>query len=296
MNKEQLHYFTLAYQTRNYSAAAKRVPMSPQGFAKSIHSLENELGVPLFSDENGALTPTAYAEELLKFANNWEVNYHTMKGAFTRIQAMEKHEIRLGTSLGIIGFMGTEFLSQFHREHPDISVNYNESHDSYCEEGLRRGIYDLAFTLSPYESDFITTELYGTQTLLWVNTRNELSEQDSILPHDLAGQYIALPGEDFKIYRSILNACKDSGVEPGELITSAEIFWLYELASRNRSLSFTLPHLVSLSVFSQNENVIALPLEGMKWRFGISYLSSHSLTDYERVFIEHCEMYSASLR
>ena len=42
---EQLNYFELAYEERNFSAAARRVPCSPQGLTKAIHALEKELGV-----------------------------------------------------------------------------------------------------------------------------------------------------------------------------------------------------------------------------------------------------------
>ena len=48
MNSEQLYYFQLAYSEGNFSAAARRVPMSLQGLTKSIRALERELGVTLF--------------------------------------------------------------------------------------------------------------------------------------------------------------------------------------------------------------------------------------------------------
>ena len=48
-----MDYFLKAYQERNYTAAAKLVPMSAQGLTKAIHSLEGELGVPLFTAGDG---------------------------------------------------------------------------------------------------------------------------------------------------------------------------------------------------------------------------------------------------
>ncbi len=57
MHSEQLRFFKLLYQIRNASAAARLIPMSPQGLMKSIRSLETELGVPLFIiDKNGTMT------------------------------------------------------------------------------------------------------------------------------------------------------------------------------------------------------------------------------------------------
>ena len=68
MNSEQLKYFELTYQERNYSAAARMVPVSPQGLTKAIRALEKELGVTLFEpDSNGMPQPTPYAQELYEF-------------------------------------------------------------------------------------------------------------------------------------------------------------------------------------------------------------------------------------
>lgn len=69
MNTNQIDYFLKAYRERSYTAAAKLVPMSAQGLTKAIHSLEGELGVPLFeNDANGRIKPTPYAEEFKVFS------------------------------------------------------------------------------------------------------------------------------------------------------------------------------------------------------------------------------------
>ena len=68
MNTNQIDYFLKAYRERSYTAAAKLVPMSAQGLTKAIHSLEGELGIPLFeNDANGRIKPTPYAEEFKVF-------------------------------------------------------------------------------------------------------------------------------------------------------------------------------------------------------------------------------------
>jgi len=288
MHNEQIEYFALAYQARNFSAAAKQIPMSPQGLAKSIRSLEARLGVTLFEDINGALVPTLYADELLKYAKKWTLDNQELKESFKKIQAQENREIRLGTSLGIIGFMGPEFIESFMRKNPEIKITYNELNDAFCEEGLLKGTYDLAFTLSPYDKSFITTEMYCTQVCFWVDSQPEEGLKESLEIEDLNGKTLAIPGEDFKIFSTIMDACNSHGVTLGSVFTSNEIFWLYEFAAAGKGIAFTLPHLIDLSVFSNNKSITALPLKGVLWRFGISYLASHQLLPHEKLFIDHC--------
>lgn len=288
MHHEQIEYFTLVYQTRNFSAAAKLVPMSPQGLSKSIHSLENELGVPLFVDVNGALTPTVYAEEFLAYAHEANISRNKLEESFKRIRAREQLEIRLGTSLGILGFIGEDIIDEFQKEHPNIHVSYNELNDSYCEAGLLNGAYDLAFTLAPYDDRFVTEELYATQVHFWLNTEKTGIFRDTLKIEDFHGRDIALPGKDFQIYKTLTKRCEEKGIIPKGFFTSAEIFWLYEFAAKGRGLAFTLPHLVKLSVFTGNDEVRALPLENVAWKFGLSYLSTYQLQDHEKAFIEYC--------
>lgn len=296
MHKEQLEYFALAYQTRSFSAAAARVPMSPQGLAKSIHSLELELGVTLFeSDVNGVRVPTEYADELMQFVSTFTLGYEGLRESFRRIQARERHEIRLGASLGTIGLMGPDFLDSFHKDHGDVHVSYAEISDALCDEGLRRGSYDLALTISPYPREFITKELFSNQVCYWVNAADPLSEHEMLTLEDFDRRDIAIPGEDFKCYHSLLAACAEHGVHPRELVTSQEIFWLYEFVLEGRGLGFTLQCLAELPVFSHRENIVALPLVGSIWHFGISYLPSHVLTPYEQCFYDHCVAYAARI-
>ena len=289
MHSEQLRFFKLLYQIRNASAAARLIPMSPQGLMKSIRSLETELGVPLFIiDKNGTMTPTAYSEAFNRFVQKTDADFRFFKCELERIAAQERCEIRLGTSLGIIGFIGADFLESFEKKHPSVSVTYNELSDVMCEAGLLSGAYDLAFTLAPYDGRVVTTDLYETQVYFWVNTEMAYGFGNSISISDLSGKSIAMPGKDYKIYNTIIERCLAESVNPKSVFTSSEIFWLYEFVSSRRGIAFTLPHLMALPTFTHNSSIRALPLEGVHWRFGIAHLSSHKLMPYERQFMEYC--------
>lgn len=63
-------YFEYAYEEKNYSAAAHRAPVSPQGLKKGIASLEKELRVTPFSADPDTRmpVPTEYAQELVEYA------------------------------------------------------------------------------------------------------------------------------------------------------------------------------------------------------------------------------------
>lgn len=291
MNKEQLWYFSVAYRTHNFAAAARLIPMSAQGFVKSIRSLEAELGVTLFiRDENGMHIPTLYADELIVLADDWNSSYRQLMKSFRQIEAEQNKQVLLGSSLGIMGFLGNEFLRSFEKESGDITIIYSEMSDTLCDENLEDGSFNIAFTIAPYNKSFDTVEVYSTPVCLWVNSDDPLSFKDVIEIDDLDGRKLAMPGRDFKCFDNILLQCRTKGIEPNTVLESSEMFWLYNFAFNNNGLAFSAEHLGKLPFFN-SDTVKCIPLAGITWRFGISVLPKHKFIDAEKRFYKFCLSY-----
>ncbi len=296
MNREQLGYFIVAYQLRSFAEAAARVPMSVQGFNKSIRTIETELGVTLFeNDGHGMRAPTAYADELYKFAEKFESDYEMLLDEFDRVRSQERNVIRLGTSLGIIGLLGPDFLTNFHANHPNIRVEYDEIPDILCDKRLVQGAYDMTLMLYPYEESAVTTELYSSKICFWVRDDDVLTKKERISPADFAGRAIAMPGKEIKVYWRILAACEQAGIELEDISTSSEIFWIYNHTLCGKGPGFCVEHLIQLPVFARDEAIKSIPFDDMKWRFGVSYLPTHRLTSAEQTFYDYCVAYAQGL-
>ena len=288
MYSDKCDYFILAYDSPSFSAAAAKVPMSPQGFTKAIHNLERELGVPLFaSDSDGTRRPTPYATEFYEYAKHVQTERNLLESAFERISSSGYAEIRVASALGIPGLLGPEFPHGFAVDCPDASVALNELPDSLCEAVVRDGLYDLALTISPAGEDFTTQEIYSSPVLYWVRRDDPLAEQDSISIRDLAGRRIATPGREFKCFQQLRLRFEEEGLDQPNVVEHSEIFWIYEFVLHAGGVGFTLPHLAKLEVFSANSDIVALPVEGLTWGFGVSHLSSRSLCQREKDFIAY---------
>lgn len=102
MLQDRCDYFILAYESPSFSAAAAKVPMSPQGFTKAIRSMERELGVSLFTmDEDGSRVATPYAHEFYEYAKRVRAERNLLAAAFDRIASSGYVELRIACSLGI---------------------------------------------------------------------------------------------------------------------------------------------------------------------------------------------------
>lgn len=288
MLQDKCDYFVLAYDSPSFSAAAGRVPMSPQGFAKAIHNLERDLGVPLFVlGDDGTRSPTPYADELYRYAKHLQSERNLLESAFSRIATSGYLEIRVASALGIPGLLGSDLLTRFQEDHPDVSITLNELPDTLCETMVRDGLYDLAFITLPAVGDFVTHEAYVSPVWYWVHRDDPLSEQSFLDIEDVAQRRLAIPGHDFKCYRALLDGFERAGIEPPDIVEYSEIFWIYEFVLRGEGLGFSLPHLANLEVFASNKAVVAIPLRGFVWGFGVSYLKTRSLDRQEEEFIHY---------
>jgi DNA-binding transcriptional LysR family regulator len=121
MNTDLFRYFTVLYDCRSYARAAKRIPMTRLGLVRAVERLENELGVPLFTqDDSGILMPTEYAEKLNEFILNHNNTFKRLEDAFDQVRTQSIHKIRLGTPMGFPGFLDNRVLIEFEKKNPNI--------------------------------------------------------------------------------------------------------------------------------------------------------------------------------
>lgn len=295
MNTNQIDYFLKAYRERSYTAAAKLVPMSAQGLTKAIHSLEGELGVPLFeNDANGKIKPTPYAEEFKAFCKEFDEARSRMAAGFARLAGQAHRTIRLAAAIGSMGLLGIDLISSFKKAHPDVEVECDDLPDMRVEKTLRDGNSSLGLTVLPTTDEFETVELASCERCVWVAADDPLVAKGQACVADLEGRNIALVGAQFKNYGLLLEALDREGVHPADITTSSEMIWLHQFAKGSGCISFTAQSVLPL--FKDDTSVVALPFLGMPYQIGISWLHTHVPDEDERAFIEACQARAGELR
>lgn len=290
MNSEQLRYFELAYTERNFSAAARKVPVSHQALTKAIRALERELDVPLFSSdpETGMPVPTPFAHELFEFAAVYDSNLRLLKESFDRIRGTQNATVRLGCCLGVLGAYGPGLLQGFMQTNPGAHIPYWESKDDLCEHDFLAGIYDIALMVLPITPGCVGQVLYRSPVYFWVRTDDPLATKTSLHIEDLSHRDIAIPGTGFKCYDHLLRAASEHGVELGSIFETSEIFRLYGFVADGLGLGFSNGTLIDLPAFTRDDSIIALPVEGLTWGFAIERMGTHALSELETQLWNRC--------
>lgn len=75
MQSRSLRYFLAVYDSGKLSVAADRVHVTQPALTRSIQSLEEKLGVPLFERHAHSLKPTQFADILVRHARRMDMEY-----------------------------------------------------------------------------------------------------------------------------------------------------------------------------------------------------------------------------
>ena len=70
MNLQQLEYFKIICETKNFTLASNILSVTQPALSKAISKLEDELNVTLFEREGRNIKITKYGETFLKYAES----------------------------------------------------------------------------------------------------------------------------------------------------------------------------------------------------------------------------------
>lgn len=296
MLEDRTDYFLLAYDSPTFSAAAAKVPMSPQGFSKIIRNLERDLGVPLFeTDERGVRKPTAYADELYRFAKRMQAERGQLEAAFGRI-ANEGHvELKVACALGIPGLFGAESIVGFSETRPGVTVSFSEFPDTLCDSLVADGVFDVGLSLQPVNDTLNSRELFESRHYIWINRNDPMSNRTSLTLEDLQGRNLAMPGREFRCFQNLHAAFNSAGYQTPRIIEYSEIFWIYYFVLSGKGLGWSLPHLANLDFFNNPDEIAAIPLEGLNWCVCFTWPKSRDLSSCERDYLDYIVRQSKKL-
>lgn len=287
MNWNQMDYFQRVYREKSFVAAARKVPMSSQGLAKAIRALEAEIGVPLFEATKGeGLTPTPYAEVFLEFCGECQDSLDRLRRSLDEVTGTSREVINLAAAIGAFGLLGMEFVSDFCRANAGTDITVDDLPDLKVEQALREGSDILGLTVQPVPDEFETIELCSCERYVWMRADDELAGRKSVAARDLEGRTIALVGPFFKNYGLLTELLARENVHPAKLVTSSEMMWLHQFVHDGHGVAFTAQSVISL--YKDDASVVALPMPGMSYTIGISWLRGHELTPAEQSFVEAC--------
>lgn len=181
MEWQRLEYFQTLARVQHMTRAAELLSISQPALSRSIASLEEEIGVPLFDRQGRSIILNRYGMMFLERVNRI---MNEMSDGLNDIEQLidpEQGEV----SLGFLHTLGTStvpnIIRAFHDKYPHITFQFKQNHTHTLLQQLKSGELDLCLVASiVYEKPISWTELWRDELFVIVPINHPLANRKSI--------------------------------------------------------------------------------------------------------------------
>lgn len=227
MRLQQLRYFVAVAETRHFTQAAAQEGITQPTLSKQIHSLEADLGAPLFDRLRGNITLTAAGEALLPLARRIVADADTARREVQELVGLRRGRVRLGATPSLCLSLVPGLLRRYHDAYPNIDLVVAEGGSQDLARELARGDLDLALIVVPAHGadPALAAEPILRETLV-VASLDPLPE---VLPgarvriDDLRDVPMVMFREGYDLRAATLAACRRAGFAPRFAVEGGEM-------------------------------------------------------------------------
>lgn len=245
MKMDVLRYFVIAARLLNFTKAAEECHIAQTAMSRAIASLENELGVVLFTRDNHNVALTAaghvFYNDVKSILSDFDAALYNAKTTQTGIP----NRIKVGYSVLERGFL-THLLTSFKERNPEIAISVvRRDFGGIWNLFLEDETIDIVFThpVTRYElisPEFVKTPLFHIHYCVLVSEKHPLAKRGYMNAEDFAHETIlsitknegAVNLHSFKLYSKLHK------VHPLEFIQADSLDSLFIMVSLGLGVGF----------------------------------------------------------
>ena len=231
MNLQQLQYFKVISQTKNFTTASNILSITQPALSKAISKLEEELDVQLFEREGRNIKITKYGEVFLKYAES-ALDY--IEKGIEKIYDMKTNNDNI-ISIASTYCIGATFIpfliSNFINSHIQTRFNFNNQSTEEIFKDLKYERVDLGFfdsieKIDKY-SEIETILVKKEEYVLIVPKNHHLANREEVELKELKDEYFIAYNDrnnEKKIsYSELIGYTPKIAVEPTEATMLASL-------------------------------------------------------------------------
>ncbi|WP_285664451.1 LysR family transcriptional regulator [Actinorhabdospora filicis] len=223
MQIQHLRYFVAVARAGHFTRAAASLKVSQPTLSKQIHSLEDDLGAPLFRRERGGVVLTPAGEVLLPVARRILADADTARREVAELVGLRRGRVRLGATPSLAAALVPPVLRRFHGAHPGIELHVEQSGSQDLVRHLVGGELDLALIILPDQGTdpALLAEPILRESLVLASAREEMPGPVRIT--DLRDRPLLMFRTGYDLRDATLAAFRREGVEPSFVVEGGEM-------------------------------------------------------------------------
>lgn len=246
MDTRSLLYFIAVAEQRGIGQAAARLHITQPALTRQIHSLEEELGVTLFTRTASGMEITPAGTALLAHARTIRAELAQAKKNTRYAGEEQRQQLDIGVFGSAVFDVVPRILSLFAKSHPDVEFRLHNTRKDQQIELLRQGKTLIAFDrYIPQEPDLACELVYREHLYVALHKDHPLASRKVIEKSDLLDE--PQIGANFEnAFASTL--AQAYGHAPKISHRADEMFSALALVSCGLGISFAPPSLQALKI------------------------------------------------
>ncbi|HEY6408327.1 MAG TPA: LysR substrate-binding domain-containing protein [Ktedonobacteraceae bacterium] len=189
----QLTVFRTVAQHLSYTRAAEALYLSQPAVAQQIKTLEQVLGLRLFSRKGRGIVLTSAGQEFLSHAERLYVLLAETTPVVHEIHTLERGNVLVGASTSAGTYVVPPLLGAFHAHYPRVHVTLTVAHRHVIEEQLFTHQVDLAvLSLIERQDRFVVEFLKSYELVVVASPSHRLAGRSALTLHQLQGETFLL--------------------------------------------------------------------------------------------------------
>jgi DNA-binding transcriptional LysR family regulator len=158
IDPRRLRSFVMVAEELNFTRAAERLGIAQQPLSQQIARLEQDVGARLFDRSTRRVSLTDAGRSLYTDAVELLARLEEARRRALLASRGEAGRITIGCGSYAVESLLPKLLRAFRNRYPAVTVSLYEGHTVDQLEALRRGDIDIAFAISPSESEDLVAE------------------------------------------------------------------------------------------------------------------------------------------
>ena len=199
----QLEILVTVAKTGSFSEAALALGISQSAVSHAISTLEETLGVVIFSRGRHGATLTPVGDRMLDHAVNILDSTDAILREAAIAKGVERGKVRVATFRSVATHILPHSIKQLHQRFPGIVINLTEhDDDQQAQQALKEGHADIGIVTLPAAAGLQTWELLQDEYVVLLPPETQLGSE-SLTWEVLAQQPLIMPPVDFVMMRPV---------------------------------------------------------------------------------------------
>ncbi|WP_457939372.1 LysR family transcriptional regulator [Mesorhizobium sp. 10J20-29] len=252
MELAQVRYVVAAARLLNFTKAAAECNVSQPALTKSIRTLEDDLGAPLFHRESKRIVLSDFGRSLLPHFTQMVEEAAATRTLADNFRLLHKVPVRLGVMSTIGPVRLSRFLGRFQKGLNGVEVAVSEATLGELKDRLEKGELDLAVmnTLGSLREDFHVHPLYEERYVVIFPPDHRLARLNAVKLSDLSNEpYVDRLSCEMR--EVVLEICRDNQVNLYARFRSEREDWVQAMVLAKIGFAFMPECSVTISEILQ---------------------------------------------